>query len=339
MRILYGIQATGNGHLSRARELIRFLNQYGHDIHVVLSGRDPKLIRETKHLEPFDSFRGLTYINQNGRINLLKTAGQLKIIQFCKDILSFNAKGIDLVITDFEPISAFVAKKCNIPSIGIAHQYAFCYRIPFVNIVSISYLYLRYFMTVDYPVGLHWHHFNQPILPPIVPDNLRRAEEKKAKILVYLPWEENEDIRLLLHPITSHQFYIYSNFEKSSDVDNLHYRPFSRVDFLLDLADCSGVISNAGFSLSSEALHLGKKLLVKPQGGQIEQESNAATLSGMKLGVSTKKLSTEIVQDWLTRSSNAPMNYPNVVKPLSEWIDSRCWDDVMALSQSLWAKM
>lgn len=45
-----------------------------------------------------------------------------------------------------------------------------------------------------------------------------------------------------------------------------------------DLTDCSGVIANAGFARSSESLYLGKKLLVKPLEGQLEQESNGLAL-------------------------------------------------------------
>jgi hypothetical protein len=40
---------------------------------------------------------------------------------------------------------------------------------------------------------------------------------------------------------------------------NLHFRPYSRKGFLNDLAECSGIISNAGFVLIAEALNLGKK--------------------------------------------------------------------------------
>ena len=46
MKILYGVQATGNGHISRSREVIRQLKDMGHDVQVILSGRDPSLLWE-----------------------------------------------------------------------------------------------------------------------------------------------------------------------------------------------------------------------------------------------------------------------------------------------------
>ena len=42
MNILYGISATGNGHISRSRILISALKKRGHNITVLFSGRDIK---------------------------------------------------------------------------------------------------------------------------------------------------------------------------------------------------------------------------------------------------------------------------------------------------------
>ena len=41
MNILYGVQGTGNGHISRSREIIRHLKDRGHHVEVILSGRAP----------------------------------------------------------------------------------------------------------------------------------------------------------------------------------------------------------------------------------------------------------------------------------------------------------
>jgi len=336
MRILYGIQATGNGHISRSKEIIRILKLIGHDIQVIFSGRNQNLLRETDIFEPFVVYRGLTFITSQGRIKFLKTASQLNFIQFYRDILSFDLSDYNLVITDFEPVSAYIAKRNNIPSIGIGHQYAFYYNIPFINTNSLSYFILRYFAPVDYSIGLHWHHFGQPILPPIIPDSLTSREVKKDKILVYLPFEDKDGVSLVLQNITTHHFYIYNNFEKIKDVNNLHYRSYTRSGFLSDLSDCHGVICNAGFELPSEALHLGKKILVKPLLGQIEQESNALSLSQLKLGIAINKLKIETIQNWLNSPSNKPMKYPNVAEHIAKWIDSGCWDDITNLAQSLW---
>ena len=46
--------------------------------------------------------------------------------------------------------------------------------------------------------------------------------------------------------------------------------------FQQDLHRCEGVICSAGFELPSEAIQLGKKLLVQPVAGQMEQQQRAS---------------------------------------------------------------
>jgi hypothetical protein len=41
MNIPYGVQATGNGHIRRSREIIRNLKKLGHKATSILSGREP----------------------------------------------------------------------------------------------------------------------------------------------------------------------------------------------------------------------------------------------------------------------------------------------------------
>ena len=42
MKILFGIQGTGNGHLSRAKEIIPLLMQYG-EVDLLISGTDTEI--------------------------------------------------------------------------------------------------------------------------------------------------------------------------------------------------------------------------------------------------------------------------------------------------------
>lgn len=50
MKILYAIQGTGNGHISRAREIVPLLQQYG-TVDLLISGTqaDVKLVQEVKY--------------------------------------------------------------------------------------------------------------------------------------------------------------------------------------------------------------------------------------------------------------------------------------------------
>jgi UDP-N-acetylglucosamine:LPS N-acetylglucosamine transferase len=79
------------------------------------------------------------------------------------------------------------------------------------------------------------------------------------------------------------------------------------------MASSAGVICNAGFGTATEALYLGKKLLVIPMKNQYEQHCNAAVLSEM--GVSTLKNLKEKqlvkIQHWLKAGKVLKMEYPD----------------------------
>jgi uncharacterized protein (TIGR00661 family) len=340
MKILFGVQATGNGHISRSREVIRNLKRMGHTITTILSGRDPSMLWGMEDFEPYTVFRGITFSTRRGKVEYLKTALNLHVFEYLEDAKSFDASGYDLVVTDFEPVSARIARINQIPSIGIGHQYAFPYDIPMADTTWLSLFVIKNFAPATYSIGLHWHHFNHPILPPIVPCmDCEKIKVRNNKILVYLPFEELDDIKSLLIPFASHDFFIYHqdvSFEKER---NLNLRPYSRNNFLTDLMECNGVITNAGFELSSEALHLGKKLLVKPLAGQMEQSSNALAIDLLKLGMTMKTLDENQVSNFLKSSSVIPAGYPDVAAMIAAWITKKRWWDMDRLVRDAWAQV
>jgi uncharacterized protein (TIGR00661 family) len=337
MKILYGIQTTGNGHLSRSREVIRELKKLGNNVEVLLSGREPAMPMELKEFEPYRTFKGLTFSTNRGRIKFFQTAFKLNFFQFYRDIASLDGCSYDLVITDFEPISARIARRQSIPSIGVGHQYAFIYDIPMDGGNPLARFVIKNFAPADYSVGLHWHHFNRPILPPIVPPKIGISHKKIGnKILVYLPFEQLKDILALLKPFCDYQFFIYHFPAQSKDSGNIHLRPFSRAGFLNDLIECNGVISNAGFELASEALYLGKKILVKPLAGQMEQLSNALAITCLKLGMVMTWLNKASVAQFLDRPAAAPIKFPNVARMIAEWVADGQWKDVEGLASMAW---
>jgi len=339
LRILYGVQGTGNGHISRSREIIRNLKADGHDVQVIVSGRDPALLWEMEAFEPFVALEGLTFSTKRGRLQYFNTARRLNFFGFYSDIRRFDARGVDVVITDFEPVSARIARRHRLPSIGIGHQYAFRHRIPISGFDPAAMYVIRNFAPAEHCLGLHWHHFDQPILPPIVPNHMSDGSKPILnKILVYLPFEEIEDIRRLLTPFESHQFFVYHQLPAASEEGHLRLRTYSRQGFLRDLAESSGIITNAGFELASEALHLGKKILVKPLSRQMEQMSNAKAVAKLKLGTVMKRLDGETVDGFLTKRPVAAVRYPDVARMIADWIGVRDWSNVEGLSRLAWEK-
>ncbi len=339
MNILYGVQATGNGHISRCREIIAALKKAGHTVQVILSGRDPKQLWDMDIFMPYRVFKGMTLEYERGKMRCFKTAKNLAIRQLYRDIRAYRSPmAFDVALIDFEPVTARIARRLRIPSIGIGHQYAFNYNVPVASRDPIARWILKYFAPADYAIGLHWHHFNQPVLPPVVPP-ISGGAVQDNKILVYLPFEEQRDVVRLLSPFSSHRFYYYTGVSEPRDEANVCLRPFSRTGFIEDLQTCNGVICNAGFELASEALHIGKKLLVKPLAGQLEQTSNALALQVLKLGDTMNTLNAENVQAWLVRNTVPAQGYPDVAQLIADWIGRGNWQDTGSLVARAWAQV
>ncbi|NTU92575.1 MAG: hypothetical protein HGB29_04680 [Chlorobiaceae bacterium] len=339
MKILFGVQGTGNGHISRSRELVRKLKEDGHDVQVVISGRSEDELREIEIFRPYRVLKGLTLVTYRGRMNYIDTMFQLDLVRLMSDVITLDLGGVDLVITDFEPVTAMAARIKGLPSVGFGHQYAFPFRIPVARGSLFEKYTLLNFAPARYNAGLHWHHFNQPIFPPVIPESLYRAErppEDPRKILVYLPFEEVADVEEFVRPFDGYSFFIYGKVKVDRDSEHLHFRSYSRQGFLRDLMECGGVVCNAGFELPGEALHLGKKLLLRPLDGQIEQESNALAMVELHYGMAMHRLDPDILSHWLGMPGNSPLNYRRSVDYIAEWIASGRWDDLRTFTEAAW---
>ena len=339
MNILYGVQTTGNGHLVRAKNIIPGLRQKGHHVHTLFSGDINKSIQDIDLFRPYTFKKGLTFRTRSGKLNYPGTLKELNFYRFYKDIISFDARGFDVVITDYEPITSRIAKYKKIPSIGVGHIHAFCHDVPiYKNRRSVALYVMNNFAPTDIPIGLHWHHFDQPILPPMIPQDIKEmdASTQKDKIVVYLNFEELEQVKRYLSGFPTKTFYIYSSIEEGYDQENLKIRPLDRENFIQDLGEAEGVVCNSGFSLLSEALHLGKKILTKPVTGQIEQESNALALEKLELGTVMHDLDEESMKKWMDSPSPPPQNYPDVAEEFIRWVDQGQWDNTKELIQKLW---
>jgi uncharacterized protein (TIGR00661 family) len=339
MKILFGVQGTGNGHISRSRELVRKLKGDGHDVDVIISGRKAEDLKEIEIFEPYRVMKGMTLVTYKGKLSYIETMFQLDLVRLMTDILMLETAGTDLIITDFDPITSTVARIRNIPSMGFGHQYAFRYDVPVARGNLFEKYTLLNFAPARYNAGLHWNHFNQPVFPPVIPASLY-AEDARAvipkKILVYLPFEEVDDVTAFVDSFEEYEFYIYGKVTESLDDGHLHFRGYSREGFLNDLMECSGVVCNAGFELPGEALHLGKKLLLRPLDGQIEQQSNALAMEQLGYGMATHSLDVAVLADWLQKPSREPLHYAKTVDYIAEWIGSGEWEELRKYTEAAW---
>ena len=321
MRVLYGVQATGNGHISRARAMGKYLQAEGIAVDFLFSGRPADQLFDMQQFGNYQVKTGLTFVTEQGHISYPKTALRAKPFELWRDIRELDCSPYDIVLTDFEPITAWAARRQKKRSVAFGHQYAFLHQIPQTHDNLISRSIFKFFAPAEQQIGLHWHHFNQPILPPIVDLEPATNNADANKVLVYLPFEDQQQVIKWLQPLHQYQFYLYGPGLSKNQLGHIQCSGPCVDDFKHDLHQANAVISNAGFELVSEALQLQKRMLVKALQGQMEQQSNALALTQLQLGQSTNRLNTAVIADWLTSPANGNrVQYANVALALAKWI-------------------
>jgi uncharacterized protein (TIGR00661 family) len=320
MKIFYGVQGTGNGHITRARVMAKELYYAGADVTFLFTGKNTSHYFDMEIFQRYLSKSGLTFSLHKGQVQYIKTAIQAKPIQFFRDVAALDLSGYDLIISDFEPVTSWAAKRCHKSVLGIGHQYAFNHDIPKTGSDPIANTVMKYFAPVDIGIGLHWHHFNQPILPPIIETTAPTVSVNKKKFVVYLPFEEHQDVMMFLKAFDKFEFHVYTSATQASGMRHVHCKPLSREGFRQDFYDCAGIITNAGFELASEALYAGKKILAKPLHSQMEQLSNAFALQQLGYGQTMYELDAQILTTWLQEDHAVQITYPNVAKIIVQWI-------------------
>ena len=340
MKILYGIQGTGNGHISRVREMARAFSSLSVDVDFFFSGRKPEAYFDMACFGDYQTARGVSFVSEKGAIQLRKTIQNAGLKEAWKDIRQCDLKQYDLVLNDFEPITAWAAHRQKVPCLGLSHQAALLHDIPKQGESLLDQMLLRYFAPANYHIGLHWFHFEQPILPPIIPKVRSQDIAHKELILVYLPFESLTDILDLLSRFTQSTFYCYHpDVIRNKEYENIRLISPNRAQFQQDLHQCSGVIASAGFELPSEAMSCGKKMLLKPLAGQFEQQSNLATLMMMGMAHSMTSLDPTKIRSWLKSPNFGLVIFPDVAMETAQWILRGEWDNPYDLAEDLWKKV
>jgi uncharacterized protein (TIGR00661 family) len=303
MRILYGIQGTGHGHISRARVVLPKLREYA-DVDVLISGYNFKISIDG----PVDfEARGLSLAYDNkGSIDFLGTVLGLNPVRFVQDMQKLPVQNYDFVVNDFEPVSAWSAKRAGMPCVAISHQASFLSsKVPRPEKRSqIAENLMRYFAPCTAAVGSHYLRYDDFIEPPIIRRHIRDLVPKqKDHITVYLPAFDHETLTSIFGQIKKVRWHIFSpTCDTSYQKGNVKVNPVGKETFLKSIENCMGIVSATGFETSSEAMFLGKKFLTVPIKRQYEQLCNAAAL---------KQLGAEMVYQI----------DQNFIKRLSAWID------------------
>jgi uncharacterized protein (TIGR00661 family) len=314
MKILFGIQGTGNGHLSRAKEIIPYLMQYG-EVDLLISSTDTEInlpypIKYKKHGV------GFTF-GKRGGIAVRKTLKDLKPIRLFNDIRTIDLKSYDIVFNDYEPVTAWACKLRGIPCHGISHQGAYLSnKSPRPkNKKWYGELFLKNYAPVSTINAFHFAKYDDFIHTPVIRSGIRQTiPSQKDHVAVYLPALSEDRLISTLSKIKATHWKVFSKrATKVYTEKNVTIHPVSGAEWERTLASCEGALMGAGFEGPAEALFLKKKLLVIPMAFQYEQQCNAASLEEIGVHVVWRinaSFESEI-RHWLHHDKTIPVHYPD----------------------------
>ena len=312
MKIFYAVQATGNGHISRAMEVIPYLQNYG-EVDVFLSGSNSTL--ELGMPIKYRS-KGLSlFYTCNGGLNYSRIIGQLSLPRIRKEINELPVHKYDLVLNDFDCITSLACSRRNIPSIHFSHQASFLSnKTPRPQKTSRAGEWvLKHYAKGTENVGLHFQPYDDFILNPVIKRKVLTSDPKDhGHITVYLP---SYCLPELLHHfggLKDFRFEIFTwEVNAAQKKGNITFRPVSSIEFSESMINCQAIICGAGFETPAEALYLGKKMMVMPIKGQYEQRCNAAALEqlGVKCFYQLDDKFSKTFEDWMNNHQAIALQY------------------------------
>ena len=315
-RIVYAVAGEGFGHGTRSQMIGQRFIDAGHEVMFVSSNKALSYLRQHFGDDVKEVF-GLSFSFKNGKINRFSTvvqnlSGLPKLRTINKKLFRehFEAFGPDLVITDFEPFSAFWALRKKVPFISIGHEHLLTHlklehrlRNMFTRVTSEVVTRSNSFKADAYVI---MNFFEAPpkkntvvTAPPVIRNELFKFEPSEQDYIIVYTTTTTAGDRLLgvLNRFRLHKFIVYG-LGDGPEQQNCILKPISTDGFLEDLAGAKGVIASAGFSLLSECLYFRKRMLLLPVPGQYEQITNAYYMHKLGLGVTSSKLTEAAVQEF-----------------------------------------
>ena len=309
--ILYGVSGEGAGHSTRAREVLSHLQEQGHSVAVASFDRGLQNLKERFDVTEIFGFR-FAFVNNRVRYKRTITKNLVTVPQAAKSLARLRhlveERNINLVITDFEPLTCHVGHKMGLPVISIDNQHC-------LTNVAVSYprecrrdaaaakLVTR-LMTPRANAYLVISFFaaavrkrNTFLFPPLLRREILDATPQEGShVLVYVTSPAPALAKLLG---TIRASFIAYGFGREGKDGNVLYKKASLEGFFADLVTSKAVIANSGFSLLTEALHLGKPYLAMPVRHQFEQVFNAYWVEKSGYGASWGELNRERVEAFL----------------------------------------
>lgn len=297
--VFYGLAGEGRGHAMRARTVIEHLRKRGHRVVIYTFGQALEV------LEPLydgtdveiNAVPGLRWGYIGKRVSFTKTTLQalplLVQIPFYAHTIAkrMREERVDLVLSDFEPITIHAAKRAKVPLWSLDHQ-------RFLQVCNLGKLprfeafrvwCMRTAIRIVYGKpdrmfvsGFYLPELNTPDprverVGILMRDVVLNAKPSKGEhLLAYMRRDCPEHfIDMLARCGREVRLYGLGKHERRGSI------VFEEIDterFIADLASCAGLICTAGNQLIGEAMYLSKAVLALPEASNSEQQMNAHLL-------------------------------------------------------------
>ncbi|MGI9175071.1 MAG: glycosyltransferase family protein [Rhodothermales bacterium] len=303
-KIVYSLSGQGRGHTSRVIAVSDELRKAGHEVVFCCGGTAREILEaEGERVLPVPALRqamhgNAIHLTQTFLCNWRTVLSSPLIVAELATL--FSEERADLLITDFEAFSPHAARRIGLPVLSFNHQQVVTetvYDLPASYRFNAAFTgtVIRFIAPRDPQHVLLSSFFFPPlkhpgrttlVAPIIRPDVQAITPKHEDPVLVYYNQTQGAGAVLDVLRQVDARFIVY-NFDPPPNPEaypNLTFKAPCLDGFLRDLARSRAVICTAGFTLISEALFLGKPLLVVPNRGIFEQTLNALFLQREGLG-------------------------------------------------------
>jgi uncharacterized protein (TIGR00661 family) len=339
MKLLYGVVGEGMGHATRSRVVIDHLLTAGHEVHVVVSGRAWAFLHRHFALTgrcAVTEIRGFHMHYEGNALalgrSIVENLGKApaSLVRNLATWLGMDFEA-DAVISDFESWAFFYGLNHMKPVISIDNMQVI-HRCEHPDVITgdPDFQLARAAVKVKLPGAHHYlvtTFFRPPLrkdrttlVPPILrPEVLAAKREPGKHVLVYQTGTSNEALVSELQRLPF-EFRLYG-MRREEQRGNVRLRDFSETGFVEDLRTARAVVAGGGFSLMSEAVHLGVPMYAVPLEGQYEQELNARYLAMLGYGMFATRFEADRIGEFVERAPEHTDYVPRDNRELFDHLD------------------
>ena len=294
MKILFGVQTEGNGHITQCIATKQYLQTQGIEVTTAFAAKKKRGLSKyfTDEFNVVD-YDGFDFVFDNvGRVVIWKTIVKNTfelprlIVSFIKICSIIQKEKPDAIFNYYEPLVGLTALFFkNIKYVSFGHQYAMDSIIyPRINGYPVQKLFLSIINKITSIrakiVALSYYEFNDDVMiasPPILRSESYSVSDKQEDfVLVYLM---NEDMlpQLINQAEKYPDINIHCFTKLTKQYDELPNLKLFNLDgklFQEKMKVCKAVVCSGGFETSAEAIYQNKPLLMIPMPNHYEQHAN-----------------------------------------------------------------